>query len=343
MDDCPGRYTFQASDDGVKTFHNVVFNQPGSFDLWVSEISSDSPDGHWKFDEGEGDIVVDFSGNWMNATLFNAGHTWVDGAPALTDSSAISLNGTDSYAVVQEDGVDLSNKSFSIAFWAKRSKSGGQWIISQGTGATSKGLHIGFRNNHTFTFAFYADDLDVNVDLDNEWHHWAVTYDKVSGNQRIYKDGSLIGTPRKTEHGDLQSSGSLYIGKRFDKSDSLFGGDLDDMRVYYRALSDSEIAALTSSGAAVPFWHKAVTVKSLAEIPNAGNSGLTNQVQDADVSKRVTLTFAVKNAADEGLEGFSADDFSVSVDGGPAVTFSNHPFSSFTEIGAGRVHGGIHG
>lgn len=69
--------------------------------------------------------------------------------------------------------------------------------------------------------------------------------------------------------------------------------------------------------------------------PNADNSGITNQVAGADGSKQVTLTVTVRNAAGTGLTGYTASNFSVTIDGGTADTFNNTPFSDFTEIGGG--------
>lgn len=150
------------------------------------------PDGYWRFDEGRGNVVVDFSGNRNNGTL--TGSARIEGAPgiAFANSGGLRFNGANNYVITGNE-IDLGNRSFTIAFWAKRIKSGEQWIVSQGTNINNQGLHVGFRNDTTFSFAFWNNDLDVNVSVDNDWHHWAVTFDIGDKYQRVYRDGVLLG------------------------------------------------------------------------------------------------------------------------------------------------------
>lgn len=123
----------------------------------MSEVTGETPDGYWRFDEGQGSVAVDISGNRNNGTLAGVGTgAWADGAPgiAFDNPGGLRFNGISDY-VNAGNGISLDNKSFTIAFWAKRTKSGEQWIIGQGTGANNRGLYVGFRNNTTFSFAFW--------------------------------------------------------------------------------------------------------------------------------------------------------------------------------------------
>jgi len=65
--------------------------------------------------------------------------------------------------------------------------------------------------------------------------------------------------------------------------------------------------------------------------PSEATSGITNQAMGEAGNKKVSLTIAVKNASSESLTGYTAADFSVSVDGASAVTFENAPFSNFQD------------
>ena len=63
--------------------------------------------------------------------------------------------------------------------------------------ATDQGLHIGFRENNEFSFAFYSDDLNIpsgSYINDTNWHHWLATYDADTKTQRVYQDG-YFGNP----------------------------------------------------------------------------------------------------------------------------------------------------
>jgi len=307
----PERYTFTESDNNTKAFQDLVFYEGRGRTLWVSEVTGEMPDGYWRFDEGRGNVVVDFSGNRDNGTL--TGSTRIEGAPgiAFDNSGGLRFNGANNY-VITGNGIDLRNRSFTIAFWAKRIKSGDQWIVSQGTDNNNQGLHVGFRDNTTFSFAFWYNDLDVNVSVDNDWHHWAVTFDIGDKSQRVYRDGVLLGIRQASSN--LLSSGPLYFGKRFDNA-GYFGGDLDDLRVYCRALPGDEIAELAAGGGAVRSWSVTLGLPPTAPQLLRSHTNLTGTV--------ITLTFDQIMADPAGKQG----QFSATVNGEPRnfIAAALHP------------------
>ncbi len=75
----------------------------------------------------------------------------------------------------------------------------------------------------------------------NEWHHLVVTYDRVAGAAKVYIDG--IPENQKSFTSQSRTSYPLYIGKRPWDYQRL-QGLLDEVRVYNRALSDGDVAAL---------------------------------------------------------------------------------------------------
>src|SRR3989344_5667051 len=80
---------------------------------------------------------------------------------------------------------------------------------------------------------------------DNVWHHVVGTYDTTANEMKVYVDGVLEGT--ETETVDVSSTAlTNYVGIR---SDGLpFIGLIDDLRVYSRALSASEVSQLYNDG-----------------------------------------------------------------------------------------------
>jgi hypothetical protein len=71
---------------------------------------------------------------------------------------------------------------------------------------------------------------------DGVWHHIAAT--RSSGAVSLYMDGQLIGSGTQTV--DVSNSGSFKIGKWYFESS--FNGKIDDVRLYNRALSATEVA-----------------------------------------------------------------------------------------------------
>ena len=80
------------------------------------------------------------------------------------------------------------------------------------------------------------------------WHHIAVVADSVQGRAAFYADGRDV-----TEQGglrrDFKLAGPLLIGRRVKGGPLPFDGQLDDIRIYGRALSTSEISALAAGNA----------------------------------------------------------------------------------------------
>jgi hypothetical protein len=81
----------------------------------------------------------------------------------------------------------------------------------------------------------------------NTWHHVAVTL--AAGNPyagTLYIDHAVAGTNgAMTLHAtDLGATDANFIGKSQFAADAYFAGMIDDFRVYRRALTTAEIAAL---------------------------------------------------------------------------------------------------
>ncbi len=151
-----------------------------------------------KFDESAGAVTfADYSGNVPahNATCSNAAGQ----CPAYTASGASgsAFNFDGSNDVTRISGIDLANRSFSVAFWAKRTTSGRFDFAFGGGGSAGnfagQALALGFRSNNKFTCGFNSDDLDTPLTYtDSDWHHWTCTYDASNRQRIIYRDGILV-------------------------------------------------------------------------------------------------------------------------------------------------------
>ena len=223
--------------------------------------------GYWKFDDGSGSTAADSSGNSHAATLVN-GISWVTGEVG----GAISANGTNQYATIP--AINLSSTStVTVAFWANRTYS---------TTVESVMLENSTNyNNSTTGFGFFPDDtqckgiqaavhgnVGYSVNCYHQpssgvWHHLTIIYDKTqAGTQQtaLYIDG-VLQTPTSNystaKNTNSFGSNATYL---FSRAGSQYfnGGKIDDLRVYSRALTASEIQQLYQSGSA-PLVSMAVT------------------------------------------------------------------------------------
>jgi len=160
------------------------------------------------------------------------------------DQNAAYFDGNDvAYSGGYQYSAALANRSFSVAFWARR-KTSGEWdvALSQGQASANRGLTIGFRDDDRFVCGFYNDDLDTPAAYtDTDWRHWVCTYDAETRTRTIYRDGQQVA--QDTAAANYQGDGALFIGARFDTAYG-FNGWLDEVQVYRVALSAADVADL---------------------------------------------------------------------------------------------------
>jgi hypothetical protein len=151
----------------------------------------------------------------------------------------IKLSGSDA---LNCGNIDLAKRSFTIEFWAKRDQIDQQaFVLSQGQALKNQCLHIGFRGDGTFTFAFQGNDLNTAKPYsDFAWHHWTCVYDQENKTRLIYRDGEQIEKQENVSE-SYQGSGDLILG-RYLESKHPFKGSLTEVRIWQVVLSAEEIA-----------------------------------------------------------------------------------------------------
>ncbi|HEY4423151.1 MAG TPA: LamG-like jellyroll fold domain-containing protein, partial [Pyrinomonadaceae bacterium] len=202
--------------------------------------------GSWKFDENSGATATDASGNNNTGTL-SSGATWTTGQ----SGAAANLDGVDDYVQVgAQSSLVLTNTGTLSA-----------WIYPTGAGshATCGGIIVNKEGEYelarftdgTIQWAFANTNPGWNwvntgyVAPLNQWTHVAVTYD--GGVVKTYINGTLFHTYAGTGAiGDVDNSQNDFrVGGRQAASHN-FRGRIDEVRVYNRALSASEVTTLPS-------------------------------------------------------------------------------------------------
>ena len=228
-------YVVSAADVSYIYARNVPYSPPAIVNGLVAR---------WKLDETAGPISVDSSGqnvtgHWQNSPVPSASVAPVNYA----DPECLTFNGVNQFVSMSNIGVLPSGtQARTICGWAKpNSTSGGySWIAAFGSPNGDQAMFIGM-NGSTLVGGGYGDDLDVANFWDNNWHFIALTYDGTTAN--LYADGNLVASGAKSWN---LVPGSCYIGEQVNNASEYFNGSIDDVRIYNRVLSATEIANLAA-------------------------------------------------------------------------------------------------
>jgi prepilin-type N-terminal cleavage/methylation domain-containing protein len=214
--------------------------------------------GNWTFAEGTGTTAYDYSGN--NATgswQGTLGNQW--STTARVGPYAGNFDGTDNYVKVPPESWFYPTTALTVSVWFQQTSStyGGALAAPYGGGTYNWALST-ISNAPYPTLStdgssqnFYCLCSSPTWTI-NAWHNLTMVYSGIPQTLQFYLDG----TPRTysgTIHGSVPSSlyGGPYteplaIGGPTDGND--FTGLLDDVRIYNRALTAAQIAALYAGG-----------------------------------------------------------------------------------------------
>jgi hypothetical protein len=190
--------------------------------------------------------AVDTSGNNNNGTLTNNSGTWVSGK---IGTGALRLAGNDYVNVPHSASLDASS-AITISAWVKVPAG-----LPGNVGLMSRNGVFQIRASESGGSTFYTYN-DSNTlrgfggpELRNDtWHHVAYVYDSNSAQPKakIYSDGNLVATDNGQNGTLAVNTNGIKIGMSFDSEYA--NATIDDVRIYNRALSASEIGELNALG-----------------------------------------------------------------------------------------------
>ena len=171
-------------------------------------------------------------------------------------SNALGFDGEDDYVTIPRSRW-LEPRHVTLELWVRLlgGEPGFRYLAIKGNHDCLCGSYALYRGGNNGIYFYVCDGTFYTVSpnggssvWDGEWHHVAGTYDGTA--VRIYVDGEQVGTGALTslEIGyGLNISNDLYIGANpvntCPNVPTGFDGDLDEVRVWSRALSPEEVAS----------------------------------------------------------------------------------------------------
>jgi hypothetical protein len=245
-------------DSSWQTGINGIGYETGIYDpaeqAYAQQVLQTQPVAYWRLNETNGPAALNIGSSGIaNQAGYNGGVQPGKAGPRPpafamfeTNNNAPYFNGTNAYIGGPYEMMnDLA--AFTIA----------GWINPAGTQASHTGL---FGQNNVTEFGFNTPTtIQIYTVLGsvtypwpyptNQWHFVAATG---STNQvSLYVDGNLVGSKSVSGTGFGESGYYFNIGGGgvFDATNNWFLGQIDEVAVWYRALSTNEIASLASSNA----------------------------------------------------------------------------------------------
>lgn len=214
--------------------------------------------GHWRLDESTGATTVDGSGNGLTGTLTNmstgTSTAWVAGAAAIDffNRSAVLFDGANDHIAVPASSSLVLGNTFTQAAWIYPSFADnnfhGVWGYQPG-GANPQfyrypslyitqntAVHAGFGDGTAWT----GWTSPTGVIAQNTWNHVAVSFDGTT--YRLFVNGTQVYTSNALAGKTPYPSNQFYIGR----VENYFPGRVDDVRLYRRVLTATEIQALAT-------------------------------------------------------------------------------------------------
>ncbi|MCY4045266.1 MAG: VCBS domain-containing protein [Cellvibrionales bacterium] len=221
---------------------------------------------YWDFNEGTGVTIDDKSqGGVKNdiGTLRNGASFIAEGF----NGSAVTLDGVDDYVSVPDSsdlnlyGANREVFTLHLAFNidADNSLAGAQVLYEQGGGSNGYNIYIHDGVLYAGAYTEVADwsgewiSTDISTLAKGQWHQVTFILDASETHMEAWLNGESfgVGSMRSVPaHGGNVGLGALdnytkfHTGAASGNSGSFFKGAIDDVRIYERALTDSEVHAL---------------------------------------------------------------------------------------------------
>lgn len=216
---------------------------------------------HLRMNNNSGNVATqDDSGNGNSIVTVSGA---VFGANSGNVLGGYSLDGANDYLAINDDNsLDITN-NWTMAGWINRidgtlATLGRNTLFSKDGVADTTGAYNFYINpfdgSSSFTYESNNNVPTCNAPSgllpDNEWHHVAITFE--SGSVGMYIDGELVSSCDSAP-APTANTRQLILGRRAGNN-GWFKGAMDDLMIFNKSLSESEMSSLYLQGDGTYFW-----------------------------------------------------------------------------------------
>jgi hypothetical protein len=238
-----------------KILHELVyFGLPPSLVGKSSKPSYEGLVGYWRFDD-PGRLGLDSSSGANNGS---ASEEYV------SYSREGKVGGAARFKPGSNAGITIPNSktldalpAMTVAAWIKPDKVDGALTVLSKSDSGSSEAYVfwgsfwktGDKMGTFFANGGSPDNSGVALPGAGTWYHVAVTYDGLKqGALTFYLNGKKVAALQSNANGIFANGSSLHLGASPCPGPEDFGGLMDEVRLYDRALSGAEVTSLWSEG-----------------------------------------------------------------------------------------------
>src|SRR3954453_4599985 len=286
----PGTLTLSASASGTEPDPNSANNSASKTTTVTPTSCTAIPSGAVAWYRAQNDGVDSIGPNFATAN---------GGAPYTTGEvrQAFSLNGTTAY-VSAPDNVSLHlTSALTIEGWFfLTGGSGVRTIVAKTAGSSFSNSFVVYIAANGAIAAAYGDTSSIDgfststFPTTNAWHHFAYTYDGTT--QQLFLDGASAGSAAATTAIGYEKH-PLLIGAGIDNEALIrcFLGRVDELAIYNRVLSSTEIQTVYGAGTFGKCYVAAPTPTITGFTPGSGNVGTSVVITGTDFTAVSAVKF----------------------------------------------------
>ncbi len=211
--------------------------------------------GYWKLDETSGTTAYDSSpiGNNGTLTSMDPSSDWVTGKI----DGGLEFDGNNDRVIIADNDTLDNTQYLTVSVWAYPT-------TLDGNPRCPVSKRVDPSTQYSYSLFFYTGNrlfVDISgndnrfstnrVFTPNQWYHLAVVFDGTqpsASRVKVYVDGALDKTATESSSTIPNTSSQLVIGLLSGNNSGYFRGIIDDVRIYRKALSESQIQALYNMG-----------------------------------------------------------------------------------------------
>ena len=239
---------------------NSTLKDESDYVLWEDSCNQGNTSGQvlcMNFNELQGTTAKDQSNNSANnndGTLTNMNTGYDNGSSGWTTSgkygNALEFDGVDDYVDLSNDSTLKPTSTASWFMWVKLNKLTSEQDFIRAGGNTGYILGSGWTSSkfraYIYDSAYRTSGDSVTTIIADTWYYVGATYDKDAGSNQLKLYVNGVNENNGTATGSISwDISDIYIGKF---SSTLFNGTIDEVRIYSRALSQTEITAAYEEG-----------------------------------------------------------------------------------------------